>query len=140
LPKSKEKQQALAEEIGQDGNQNMKVAYPENAPAEVKNLTSVEILRCIWVQQYCLVEDENHWRTKKQWGHPPAHQMIASPDELEARYGGKRSKFWTGYKVHLTETCEPGQPHLITHVETTPATTNEVTVTEKIQADLAEKD
>jgi len=25
--------------------------------------------------------------------------------------------------VHLTETCDDDQPHLITHVETTPATT-----------------
>ncbi len=30
---------------------------------------------------------------------------------------------WVGYKVHLTETCEDGQPHLITGVMTTPATT-----------------
>jgi len=140
LPKSKEKQEALAEEIGQDGYLLMKAVYGVAAPAELQNLTSVEILRQIWVQQYYLVDDEVHWRTKKQWGHPPSHQMIASPDELDARYGGKQSMYWTGYKVHLTETCEPGQPHLITHVATTPATTNDVTVTEKIQAELAEKD
>jgi transposase len=140
LPKSKAKQQALAAEIGRDGYGIMMVAYQENAPADIRDLISLEILRRIWVQQYCLVDDEIHWRTKKQWGHPPSHQMIASPDDLDARYGGKRSMFWTGYKVHLTETCEPGQPHLITQVETTPATTNDVTVTKKIQADLAEKD
>ena len=28
-----------------------------------------------------------------------------------------------GYKAHLTETCDPETPHLITNVETTPATT-----------------
>ena len=140
MPKSKDKQQVLAKEIGKDGYEIMKAAYAENAPVDVQDLTSLEILRRIWVQQYCLVEGEVHWRTKKQWGHPPSNQMIASPDELDARYGGKRSMYWTGYKVHLTETCEEGHPHLITHVETTPATTNDVNVTEKIQADLAEKD
>jgi transposase len=30
---------------------------------------------------------------------------------------------WIGYKVHLTETCDPATPHLIVNVETTPATT-----------------
>lgn len=140
LPKSKEKQQVLAATIGQDGYEIMEAAYREAAPAEVRELTSLEILRHIWVQQYYRSDDEIHWRTKKKWGQPPSHQMIASPDELDARYGGKRSMFWTGYKVHLTETCEPGQPHLITHVETTAATTNDVMVTEKIQADLVEKD
>ncbi len=30
---------------------------------------------------------------------------------------------WTGYKVHLTETCSENLPHVITQVETTPATT-----------------
>src|SRR5207302_7950528 len=28
---------------------------------------------------------------------------------------------WVGYKVHLTETCDDDSPHLLTHVETTPA-------------------
>ena len=117
LPKSKEERQALAKEIGQNGYLIMTAAYEENIPAEVQDLTSLEILRCIWVQQYYLVEDEICWRTKEKWGHPPARQMIASPDELDARYSGKRGMYWSGYKVHLTETCEPGHPHLITHVK-----------------------
>ena len=28
---------------------------------------------------------------------------------------------WVGYKVHLTETCDGGHPHLITQAMTTPA-------------------
>jgi len=36
-------------------------------------------------------------------------------------YARKRATSWIGYKVHLTETCEPGQPPLITHVGTTTA-------------------
>ncbi len=42
-----------------------------------------------------------------------------SPYDPEAHYGNKRSITWTGYKVHLTETCEDNEIHLITHVETT---------------------
>jgi transposase len=51
----------------------------------------------------------------------------------------KRSTVWTGYKVHLTETCDEDLPHLITHVETTAATTQDTEVTEVIHAALADK-
>ena len=47
--------------------------------------------------------------------------MIASPYDLDVHYAKKRTTTWIGYKVHLTETCEVGQPPLITHVETTTA-------------------
>ncbi len=55
--------------------------------------------------------------------------MIGSPYDPDAHYAKKHTTSWVGYKVHLTETCEPNQPHLITHVETTkaPITDNQVT-------------
>ena len=33
---------------------------------------------------------------------------------------------WVGYKVHLTESCDEGFPHLITDVHTTAATATDV--------------
>lgn len=42
--------------------------------------------------------------------------------------------------MHLTETCEEGGPHLITNVETTPATTNDVELTAIIHTHLAAHD
>jgi transposase len=48
------------------------------------------------------------------------HGGVCDP---EARFSTKRSVEWIGYKVHLTETCDPTTPHLIVNVETTPATT-----------------
>jgi transposase len=47
--------------------------------------------------------------------------LIKSPYDPEALYAQKRTSSWVGYKVHLTETCDDDFPHLITHVETTPA-------------------
>jgi transposase len=140
LPKSKAKRDALAQVIGQDGYCLLTAVYDETAPPELRALPSIETLRRVWVQQFYADEDGIHWRTKKKWGQPPAHRMIASPDEPDARYAAKYSIVWTGYKVHLTETCDPDQPRLITHVETTPATTHDVKVTEKIHNDLASKD
>jgi transposase len=41
--------------------------------------------------------------------------------------------------VHLTETCDEELPHLITHGETTPATTYDGAVTETIHTALEAK-
>jgi transposase len=67
----------------------------------------------------------------------PAAALIASPYDVEARYCTKRGIAWVGYKVHLTETCEDDQPHLITGVMTTPATTPDCVMGPLIQDDLA---
>jgi transposase len=45
-----------------------------------------------------------------------------------------------GYKVHLTETCDPGQPDLITQVITTVATTPDGVMGPIVQHDLAQRD
>jgi hypothetical protein len=46
---------------------------------------------------------------------------------------------WVGYKVHLTETCGSGAPHLITQVETTLATQQDVEAVEPIHQGLSEQ-
>ena len=51
----------------------------------------------------------------------------------------KRSTVWTGYKVHVTETCDDDLPHLLVHVETTPATTQDMEVTPRIHQALADQ-
>lgn len=140
LPKSKEERESLATTIGQDGYALLQAIYEEPAPAEVRQLAMVDILRRIWLQQFYCADGEVHWRTKQQWGQPPAHQMISSPEDLAAKYAVKRTTEWTGYKVHLTETCAVEHPRLITQVETTAATTHDVKVTETIQADLVARD
>ena len=65
--------------------------------------------------------------------------QIHSPYDVEARFSTKREMLWAGYKVHLTETCDEKLPHLITHVETTPATTYDGAVTETIHTALEAK-
>ena len=62
---------------------------------------------------------------------------IASPYDLDARYRSKRETHWVGYKVHLTETCDAGQPELITQIITTPATTPDCVMGPSIVHDLA---
>ena len=83
------------------------------------------------------------WRGDEQ-GLPPARSRLVSPYDLDARYAEKRGKGWTGYKVHLSETChEPDAagrrpaPNLITNTETTLAPVTDVEMTEPVHDALA---
>jgi transposase len=69
---------------------------------------------------------------------PPVEQCLISPYDRTARAGTKRQTTWLGYKVHLTETCDEDHPHLITQVDTTPATEPDVTRTDLIHQALAQ--
>jgi transposase len=138
LPKTEAERLEWAQTVGADGYRVLNAAYAADAPASVREHAAVELLRQVWVQQYYLEEEQVHWR--EEGNLPPAERLIQSPYDPEARYSRKRQTTWTGYKVHLTETCDDDQPHLITHVETTPATTPDSAVTGTIHADLARQD
>jgi transposase len=138
LPQSQEERQAVAELIGRDGSHLLADIYAADAPAWLRELPAVQILRRIWIQNYVWVEGQLHWRDNDNL--PPGNQFINSPYDQEARYGKKRETRWTGYKVHLTETCEKDSPHLITHVATTAATTTDEAMTETIHAELEQTD
>jgi len=56
---------------------------------------------------------------------------------VDARRSTKRDTTWNGSKVHLTETCDPDGPHLITDVQTTPATTADGGITPTMHTALA---
>ena len=64
---------------------------------------------------------------------------MASPYDPDARFGNKRSKTWTGYKLHLTETCDEDLPPVTTHVASTPAHLSDVAHTEKVHETLARR-
>ena len=105
------------------------------APAWLAEVPAVEILRRVWVQQFWLDDGVLHWRSDTNI--PPASILISSPYDPQAHLSIKRSTVWTGYKVHLTETCDEDLPHLLTHVETTSATTQDMEMTEPIHQALA---
>jgi transposase len=134
LPQNQEDRLAVAELIGRDGSKLLTDLYDASAPPFLREIPAIEILRRIWIQNYVRVEGQLHWRSNDNL--PPGKQFINSPYDPQARYGKKRETRWTGYKVHLTETCEEDAPHLITHVTTTAATTTDEAMTETIHAEL----
>lgn len=62
---------------------------------------------------------------QKQGRDPFGSGFIGSPYDVDARLSRKRSTYWVGYKVHLTEMCDEDLPLVITNVETSPATTQD---------------
>jgi transposase len=137
LPKTEAARRDLAASIGADG-QSLLEAIDTSDQTWLAEVPAVQVLRQVWAEQYIGDTGELRWREVKEM--PPPAQMIASPYDPEARYSTKRELEWVGYKVHLTETCDPDTPHLLTNVETTPATTPDDNMLAIIHASLAARD
>jgi transposase len=103
----------------------------------LRQVPAVETLRQVWLQQYWL--DEGQVKRRQPREMPPVSQWLRSPYDTEVRYGNKGDRTWIGYKVHFTETCGNDCPHVITQVETVPATQQDHHALAPIQAGLAEK-
>ena len=170
-PASQAKQDELAIAYARDGYALLEAVYDESSPAWLRELPAVDVLRRVLVQNYTRTITGNGREVIKRRekepegdGLPPGHARIASPYDLDARWGVKRDTFWLGYKLHVTETCDdeprcgcpgdggtgrrghdkdcaaPAFPNLITHVATTDATVTDNQMTGAIDDELAGKD
>jgi transposase len=137
LPHTKPQRLAYAQQIGQDGWWLLDRIEADQQAAFLWQLPAIDILRRVWLQQFRVVDGQLLWRVENQDELPPSAQLISSPYDLEARFSRKRATMWVGYKVHLTETCEADQPHLITQVATTVSTEGDSDTLPQIQQALA---
>ena len=141
LPTAQTERDALAATIGADGVHLLTTIYDPAAPAWLRDVPAVQILRQMWVHYfYAPSTSTGLMRLRDPKDMPPGALTLESPYDPDARFHTKRTTSWTGYIVHLTETCDDDTPHLITHVATTPATTADVAMTPQIQEDLAARD
>jgi len=88
-------------------------------------LPVIATLRRTWQRHYDRTVDERagagggpahavRFKTNRDDRRPP--RGFESPYDADARYRHKRDTQWTGYMVHVSETCEPTTPHLLTNV------------------------
>lgn len=136
-PLGEAERQAFAEDIGRQGAQLLADLFDPATPEWLRQVPAVELLRQVWIQNYYRVDDVVRWRSSENI--PPPSRYIGSPYDEEAHYSKKRSTTWVGFKVHLTESCEPHLPLLITHVETTSAPVSDDAMTAPIHAELERK-
>ncbi|UGQ11294.1 IS1182 family transposase [Yinghuangia sp. ASG 101] len=138
FPTSRAKRDEVGTRIGRDGTCLLAAVLAPGAPEGLRGLAEVETLRKVWVQHFHQVEGEVRRRDPKD--RPPGALRLVTPYDTEARGSVKRDTMWDGYKVHLTETCEPDTPNLITNVATTVATVADRSMAETIHTHLAARD
>lgn len=144
LPKGKAARRAYAEAAGVDGFILLSAVDAQNAPTGLRDILAVEVLRRVWERHFeCTPLEtgppEGRVRLRPDGDFPPASEGLESPYDPEARYRSKHETHWTGYMVHVSETCERDQVHLITNVDTTVATVHEAMRTAAIHQALHEK-
>ncbi|MEU9047427.1 MULTISPECIES: transposase [unclassified Kitasatospora] len=170
LPKETSERKQYALTVGEDGMRLFQALLAPDAPARLRRLPKVEVMRQVWVQQYWYDEHGDLcWRGPKQTRdrlsrrHSPRRSTTAdasdgrpdpasarvpwssveiiSPHDPQARFSHKPGKAeWVGYKDHQTETCDSGLPNVIVHVATTPAPEQDIDALERIHSDLAARD
>ncbi len=145
LPKDGAGREAYAQTVGEDGFALLDALEAADAPVVLHALPIIETLRQVWQRHYersggSSGGEPSGVRFKAKAELPRAAQGIESPYDPQARYRTKRDTCWTGYMVHLTETCEDEEVHLITHVHTTTAAVHEARCTAPLQQALLDKD
>lgn len=138
LPKRREEREALALEVGADGFLLLDALDAPEAPAAARAVPMVATLRDVWRVHYAREGNgPPRWRAGSEL--PPVGERLQSPYDPEAHYSIKRQMEWSGYKVHVTETCDEDSAHLVTHVLTCPAMQPDMASTADIHQRLADK-
>jgi transposase len=116
-PASQARRDELAIAYARDGYALAEAIYDRAAPAWLREIPAVDVLRRVLLQNYTRVitgdgREVIKRREKEPEGDglPPGHARIASPYDPDARWGVKREEFWLGYKLHITETCDGPPP------------------------------
>ena len=147
LPREQVQRDAYAQTVGEDGFYLLDALDAPEAPESLRELPIIATLRQTWQRHYERSTGDASTpgpaavagiRFKPNRALPPAAEGIESPYDPEARYRHKRDTQWTGYMVHVSETCEPTVPYLLTQVYTTPATVHEAMCTDVIEQALVD--
>jgi transposase len=116
-PVSEARRDELAVACARDGYALLEAVYDASAPPWLRELPAVDVLRRVLLQNYTRTITGHGREVIKRRekepdgdGLPPGHARIASPYDLDARWGVKREEFWLGYKLHITETCDDAPP------------------------------
>jgi transposase len=142
LPKTPAAREAYAGQVGDDGFQLLAALDDPEAPPTLAALPAVEAL--VWRRHFerettpDSPEEPGRARLQAVRGRG-GEDRLESPYDPEARYRSKSGMGWTGYMVHLTETCDEDAPRLVVHADTTAANVHEAMRTEPIHAALAAK-
>src|SRR6266567_4558642 len=115
-PVSRARRDELAIACARDGYALLEAVYDETAPAWLRELPAIDVLRRVLLQNCTRNITGGREVIKRREkepegdGLPPGHLRIASPYDTDARRGVKREEFWLGCKLHVTGTCDDPPP------------------------------
>ena len=144
LPETGPKRDAYVAQVGTDGYHLLDVLDGGDAPEGLAALPEVVVLRRVWARHFERDEGDKSGgasagvRLRAVQGRGPGDR-VESPYDPDARFRSKSDANWTGYMVHMTESCDEGLPHLIVHAEATAANVHEAMRLEAIHDALAGK-
>lgn len=138
LPSTDAKKQEFADFVGEDGHHLLEKILDPDAPVKLRYLDKVNSLK-LAMKRHFKKDDEGNIVFKSNKEVHQSEEKIESPYDTEARFRTKRDTSWTGYAVHLTETCDEGQVNIITDVYTTTADVHDARATRPIQSRLVAK-
>jgi transposase len=143
LPESATAREVYAQTVGDDIYYLLECLKESQLSIDWQQLPSIMALKLVWQRHYDIVADDQtgfkQVRFKPKRALAKAATGIESPYDIEARYRSRYEVSWTGYMVHLSETCDDDACHVITQVMTTPATVHEVHCTPAIHQALSDK-
>jgi hypothetical protein len=143
LPRGEKERENYALTVGKHGFWLLTLLEAPTTPESLSKLTKVNALRTAWSRHYELdvspAGGPPNIRFKTNLEVAKAQEQIDSPYDSDVRYRSKSGMHWTGYMVHMSETCDDDNIHLITHVHTTAADVHEAMCTETIHQALVAK-
>jgi len=150
LPEAGSKRDAYAIQVGTDGFMLLDALDGTDTPPDAAALPEVAVLRRVWTRHFEQAgagsgddttgggQAGRGVRMRPVQGRGPADR-VESPYDTDARFRSKRDTSWTGYMVHLTETCDEEMPRLVINADTTPANVHEAQRTGSIHDALVAK-
>ena len=143
LPESATAREVYAQTVGDDIYYLLECLKESQLSIDWQQLPSIMALKLVWQRHYDIVADDQtgfkQVRFKPKRALAKAATGIESPYDIEARFRSRYEVSWTGYMVHLSETCDDDNCHLITQVMTTAATVHEAQCTQEIHQVLENK-
>jgi transposase len=143
LPQAAAEREAYARAVGEDGFALLDRLDEPATPEGLGRLPAVELLRQVWARQFVreggAPPGGGSVRLRGKGDPLPSAEPVESPYDPQARFRTRSGTSWTGYVVHLTETCEDDKVNLLTHAMTTVATVHEARCTAAIHQALAGK-
>lgn len=122
--------------VGEDGQWFLARVEGAGAPAEIRSLPEVRVLKTVWAQQFREAEGKIVYQAGTSYD---GHTQIQTPHDPEARYSRKRIQEWVGGKVQVTETDDEGYPHIITDIAGTCSSRTDYEALAEIQERLEER-